>query len=73
MYESSILLIELSDFKISQLHVPQVRFLASTNLYESGICTLELYTKIFAEPARADKVVRLEGKRKKKKKNHPYL
>jgi hypothetical protein len=23
---------------------------SSTNLYESGICTLELYTKIFAEP-----------------------
>jgi hypothetical protein len=25
-------------------------------LNESGICTLELYTKIFAEPARADRV-----------------
>ena len=29
---------------------------SSTNLNESGICTLELYTKIFAEPARADRV-----------------
>jgi hypothetical protein len=25
-------------------------------LNESGICTLELYTKIFAEPARVDRV-----------------
>ena len=29
---------------------------SSTNLYESGICTLELYTKIFVEPARANNV-----------------
>jgi hypothetical protein len=31
-------------------------WISSTNLYESGICTLELYTKIFAEPERADNV-----------------
>ena len=31
MYESSISLIELYDFKISQLHVPQVRFLDFKN------------------------------------------
>jgi hypothetical protein len=31
MYESSISLIELLDFKISQLHVPHVRFLDFKN------------------------------------------
>jgi hypothetical protein len=32
MYESSISLIELLDFKISQPHVPQVRFLDFKNI-----------------------------------------
>jgi hypothetical protein len=28
--------------------------LSSTNLYESGICTQDLFTELFAEPARSD-------------------
>ena len=31
----------------------------STNLYESGICTQDLYTELFAEPARADVAIKL--------------
>ena len=34
-------------------------WISSTNLYESGICTQELYTEIFAEPAWADVAIKL--------------